>query len=171
MSNFIVKKVAVLGAGVMGAKIAAHCLNAKIPVVLFDLPAKEGPKNGIVMCAIENLKKLSPAPLGNKGDAALIEVANYEEKLDVLAGCDLIIEAISERMDWKHDLYKKEGGAAHCAECDFRFQYVRPVDHRAVGGLRRLTESTLLRRSLLQTAALHASSGTDRDRRHQARDP
>ena len=107
MPNFIVKKVAVLGAGVMGAQIAAHCVNAKVPVVLFDLPAKEGPKNGIVLRAIENLKKLSPAPLGNKDDAALIQVANYEDNLDVLKGCDLIIEAIAERMDWKHDLYKK----------------------------------------------------------------
>lgn len=107
MSNFIVKKVAVLGAGVMGAQIAAHCINARVPVVLFDLPAKEGPKNGIVQRAIENLKKLSPAPLGNKDDAALIQVANYEDDLAVLEGCDLIIEAIAERMDWKHDLYKK----------------------------------------------------------------
>jgi 3-hydroxyacyl-CoA dehydrogenase len=108
MTNFIVKKVAVLGAGVMGAQIAAHCINAKVPVVLFDLPGKEGtPKNGIVLKAIENLKKLSPAPFGNKDDAALIEVANYEDNLDLLAGCDLIIEAIAERMDWKHDLYKK----------------------------------------------------------------
>ena len=107
MTNFIVKKVAVLGAGVMGAQIAAHCINAKVPVVLFDLPAKEGPKNGIVLRAIENLKKLNPAPLGNKDDAVLIEVANYEDNLDLLAGCDLIIEAIAERMDWKHDLYKK----------------------------------------------------------------
>ncbi|KRB92312.1 3-hydroxyacyl-CoA dehydrogenase/enoyl-CoA hydratase family protein [Noviherbaspirillum sp. Root189] len=107
MSNFIVKKVAVLGAGVMGAQIAAHCVNAKVPVVLFDLPAKEGPKNGIVLRAIENLKKLSPAPLGNKDDASLIQVANYEDNLEILKGCDLIIEAIAERMDWKHDLYKK----------------------------------------------------------------
>ena len=107
MSHFIVKKVAVLGAGVMGAQIAAHCVNAKVPVVLFDLPAKEGPKNGIVLRAIENLKKLSPAPLGNKEHASLIEVANYEDNLELLKGCDLIIEAIAERMDWKHDLYKK----------------------------------------------------------------
>ncbi|MFZ6814091.1 3-hydroxyacyl-CoA dehydrogenase NAD-binding domain-containing protein [Undibacterium sp. Rencai35W] len=107
MTNFIVKKVAVLGAGVMGAQIAAHCINAKVPVVLFDLPAKEGPKNGIVLRAIENLKKLNPAPFGNKDDAALIEVANYEDNLELLKGCDLIIEAIAERMDWKHDLYKK----------------------------------------------------------------
>jgi len=107
MSNFIVRKVAVLGAGVMGAQIAAHCVNAKVPVVLFDLPAKEGPKNGIVLRAIEGLKKLSPAPLGNKDDASCIEVANYDDHLELLKGCDLIIEAIAERMDWKHDLYKK----------------------------------------------------------------
>jgi len=105
--NFIVKKVGVLGAGVMGAQIAAHCVNARVPVVLFDLPAKEGPKDGIVLRAIENLKKLSPAPLGNKDEAAYIEVGNYDDHLEALKGCDLIIEAIAERMDWKHDLYKK----------------------------------------------------------------
>ncbi len=107
MTNFIVKKVAVLGAGVMGAQIAAHCINARVPVVLFDLPAREGPKNGVVLHAIDNLKKLSPAPFADKDDAALIEVANYDDNLDLLAGCDLIIEAVAERMDWKHDLYKK----------------------------------------------------------------
>ena len=107
MSNFVVRKVAVLGAGVMGAQIAAHCVNARVPVVLFDLPAKEGPKNGIVLKAIENLKKLSPAPLGVKDDAQYIQAANYEENLELLRGCDVIIEAIAERMDWKHDLYRK----------------------------------------------------------------
>jgi len=107
MSNFIVRKVAVLGAGVMGAQIAAHCVNARVPVVLFDLPAKDGPKDGIVLRAIENLKKLNPAPLGDKDEAAYIEVGNYDDHLDALKGCDLIIEAIAERMDWKHDLYKK----------------------------------------------------------------
>ena len=56
--------MAVLGAGVMGAQIAAHLVNVKVPVVLFDLPAKEGPKNGIVTKAVEGLKKLKPAPLG-----------------------------------------------------------------------------------------------------------
>jgi 3-hydroxyacyl-CoA dehydrogenase len=107
MSNFVVRKVAVLGAGVMGAQIAAQCVNARVPVVLFDLPAKEGPKNGIVLKAIENLKKLNPAPLGVKDDAQFIQAANYEEHLELLKGCDVIIEAIAERMDWKHDLYKK----------------------------------------------------------------
>jgi 3-hydroxyacyl-CoA dehydrogenase len=64
MNRFNVRKVAVLGAGVMGAQIAAHLVNVKVPVVLFDLPAKEGPKNGIVAKAVEGLKKLKPAPLG-----------------------------------------------------------------------------------------------------------
>ena len=108
MKNFVVRKVAVLGAGVMGAQIAAHCVNAKVPVVLFDLPDAKGPnKNGIVLRAIENLKKLNPAPLGNKDDAIHIQAANYEEHLELLRGCDVIIEAIAERMDWKHDLYRK----------------------------------------------------------------
>src|SRR5574343_171144 len=107
VSRFQVRKVAVLGAGVMGAQIAAHLVNVKVPVVLFDLPAKEGPKNGIVTKAVEGLKKLKPAPLGVAEDAALIQQANYEEHMDVLKECDLIIEAIAERMDWKLDLYKK----------------------------------------------------------------
>jgi 3-hydroxyacyl-CoA dehydrogenase len=107
MSRFQVKKVAVLGAGVMGAQIAAHLVNCKVPVILFDLPAKEGPKNGIVTKAIEGLKKLKPAPLGVPEDAALIQAANYEEHMALLTGCDLIIEAIAERMDWKTDLYHK----------------------------------------------------------------
>ena len=107
MSKFQVKKVAVLGAGVMGAQIAAHLVNVGVPVVLFDLPAKEGPKNGIGIKAVEGLKKLKPAPLGVPQDAALIQLANYEENMDVLGECDLIIEAIAERMDWKTDLYHK----------------------------------------------------------------
>jgi len=108
VSNFLVRKVAVLGAGVMGAQIAAHCVNARVPVLLFDLPdTKSGNKNGIVLRAIENLKKLSPAPLGKSDDAAYIEAANYEEHLELLKGCDVVIEAIAERMDWKHDLYRK----------------------------------------------------------------
>jgi 3-hydroxyacyl-CoA dehydrogenase len=107
MSRFQVKKVAVLGAGVMGAQIAAHLVNVKVPVVLFDLPAREGAKNGVVTKAVEGLKKLKPSPLGVKDDAALIQQANYEEHLEQLRDCDLVIEAIAERMDWKLDLYRK----------------------------------------------------------------
>ena len=107
MNRFQVRKVAVLGAGVMGAQIAAHLVNVKVPVVLFDLPAREGPKNGIVSKAVDGLKKLKPAPLGIPDDAACIEQANYEEHLDKLKDCDLVIEAIAERLDWKLDLYKR----------------------------------------------------------------
>ena len=113
MSRFNVKKVAVLGAGVMGAQIAAHLVNCQVPVMLFDLAAKPGEdgkpvdKNAIVLKAIDNLKKLKPAPLAHADDAALIEVANYDDDLKKLKGCDLIIEAIAERMDWKSDLYAK----------------------------------------------------------------
>ncbi|MDE2255381.1 MAG: 3-hydroxyacyl-CoA dehydrogenase, partial [Betaproteobacteria bacterium] len=106
-SRFPIRQVAVLGAGVMGAQIAAHCINARVPVILFDLPAKEGPKNAIAEKAVANLKKLNPAPFGLSNEAALIRTANYEDDLALLASCDLVIEAIAERMDWKHDLYKK----------------------------------------------------------------
>jgi len=112
--NNIIKKVAILGAGVMGAQIAAQCINVGLPVILFDLPSKSDDgktvnKNAIALKAIENLKKLKPAPLGLAVDANLIIAANYEDDLGLLADCDLIIEAIAERLDWKHALYEKVG--------------------------------------------------------------
>ncbi|GAB3250933.1 3-hydroxyacyl-CoA dehydrogenase/enoyl-CoA hydratase family protein [Chitinimonas naiadis] len=106
-SKFIVRKVAVLGAGVMGAQIAAHLANANVEAILFDLPAKEGPKSAIALKAIEALKKQNPAPLASKGRADFITPANYDEHLHLLKDCDLVIEAIAERMDWKLGLYEK----------------------------------------------------------------
>jgi 3-hydroxyacyl-CoA dehydrogenase len=106
-SPFLVRKVAVLGAGVMGAQIAAHLANASVPVVLFDLAAKDGDPNSIAQKAIENLKKLEPSPLATKDRADYIDAANYDQHLALLANCDLVIEAISERMDWKKALYEK----------------------------------------------------------------
>ena len=105
--KLLIRRVAVLGAGVMGAQIAAQLVNAGIDTVLFDLPAKEGDPNGIVQKAIANLGKLSPAPLGSKQLAEAIVPANYQTGLKELESCDLIIEAIAERMDWKQDLYRK----------------------------------------------------------------
>ncbi|TLD44655.1 MAG: putative 3-hydroxyacyl-CoA dehydrogenase [Accumulibacter sp.] len=107
MSNFTVRKAAVLGAGVMGAQIAAHLANAEVPVVLFDLPAATGDASGIVRKAIDGLGKLEPSPLASKDRVAYIDVANYGQDLEQLRDCDLIIEAIAERMEWKNDLYRQ----------------------------------------------------------------
>ncbi|OZI21648.1 3-hydroxyacyl-CoA dehydrogenase [Bordetella genomosp. 7] len=106
-SNFNVKHAAVLGAGVMGAQIAAHLANAGVPVTLYDLTAKEGDRNAIALKALAGLKKLEPAPLASPSRAALITPANYDDHLDRLRECDLVIEAIAERMDWKAALYER----------------------------------------------------------------
>jgi len=106
---FLVRKAAVLGAGVMGAQIAAHLVNAGVPVVLFDLAGKEGDPDSIVKKALSGLAKLEPSPFATADRAAYIDVANYDRDLALLAGCDLVIEAIAERMDWKRDLYAKIG--------------------------------------------------------------
>src|SRR5438876_9151817 len=106
-SRILIRKAAVRGAGGMRAQIAAHLANAGVPALLFDLPAKEGDPNGIAQKAIENLMKLERSPLAAKDRAAGITPANYDQHLALLAGCDLVIEAISERMDWKQALYEK----------------------------------------------------------------
>ncbi len=103
----LVRRAAVLGAGVMGAQIAAHLVNSGIETVLFELAAKEGDPNTMVKKAIAGLKKLKPSPLGFSQVTKLIIPANYDQHLHLLDDCDLIIEAIGERMDWKKDLYDK----------------------------------------------------------------
>ncbi len=105
--RFFIKKIAVLGAGVMGAQIAAHCVNAGFETLLFDLTAKEGEPNAIVNKAITHLTKLKPTPLGSLEVASLLQARNYDHDLALLASCDLIIEAIAERLDWKKDLYQR----------------------------------------------------------------
>lgn len=105
--NLVVRKAAVLGAGVMGAQIAAHLVNANIETLLFELPAKEGDPNANVNAAVDKLKKQEPAPLSITSKAIHIQPANYEQHLALLKDCDLVIEAIAERMDWKSDLYAK----------------------------------------------------------------
>ena len=105
--KFLVRKVAVLGAGVMGAQIAAHLVNANVETLLFELPAKEGNPNGNVNKALDSLKKLEPSPVANPAKLTCIQPANYEQHLELLRGCDLVIEAIAERIDWKSGLYEK----------------------------------------------------------------
>ena len=78
------------------------------PVRLYDLPSPgEADQSAIANRAIAALGKMKPAPLGRAPDALLIEAANYDEHLSALGDCDLVIEAIAERLDWKHALYEK----------------------------------------------------------------
>jgi 3-hydroxyacyl-CoA dehydrogenase len=106
--RMLVRRAAVLGAGVMGAQIAAHLANANVKPILFDLPAKEGKdKSAISTKAIDGLTKLNPSPLATASVVKQIEPANYDEHLHLLKDCDLVIEAISERMDWKKSLFEK----------------------------------------------------------------
>ena len=107
MANLLIRKAAVLGAGVMGAQIAAHLANAGVQPILFELAADGKDKNAGVKKAIEGLTKLNPPPLATAAVLAKIQPANYDEHLAWLAECDLVIEAISERMDWKKALYEK----------------------------------------------------------------
>jgi len=114
-TNFQVRKVAVLGAGVMGAQIAAHLVNANVPTILFDLAARGGEPNNVVNKALDGLKKLDPAPVASPAKITFIQSANYDQHLDLLRDCDLVIEAIAERIDWKSDLYRKV--APYLGEC------------------------------------------------------
>ena len=82
--KLVVRRAAVLGAGVMGAQIAAHLTNAGVDTVLFDLAAKDGAPDGVVLKAIAHLGKLSPAPLASKALAGAIVPANYETGLSLL---------------------------------------------------------------------------------------
>ncbi len=103
----MIRKVAVLGAGVMGAQIAAHCVNAGFQTLLFDLPSDEKDRSIIAKRAIQKLNKLKPTPLATPDVMNFIHPKNYQDNLDDLTECDLIIEAIAERLDWKTELYHR----------------------------------------------------------------
>ncbi len=103
----LIRKAAVLGAGVMGAQIAAHLANANVQSYLFELPAEGKDKSANAKKAIDGLAKQNPGPLATAAVQKQILAANYDEHLALLAECDLVIEAISERMDWKKSLFEK----------------------------------------------------------------
>ncbi len=106
--NAPIRRVAVLGAGVMGSGIAAHCANAGIPVVLLDIvPPTGGPRNSFADGALEKLRKAKPAAFAHPRNAVLITTGNFEDDLAKVADCDLIIEAIIERLDLKQALFEK----------------------------------------------------------------
>ena len=106
-SRLMVHKAAVLGAGVMGAQIAAHLANAGVPTLLFELAARGEDKNATSTGAIAALREMQPPPLAGRKAADFIQPANYDDHLALLQDCDLVIEAIAERMDFKRDLYGK----------------------------------------------------------------
>jgi 3-hydroxyacyl-CoA dehydrogenase len=106
-TNIKISKVAVLGAGVMGAQIASHFANGKIAVILFDLKSTTNNKNEIVAKALNNLARLNPKPLASNQVLNYIEIANFDDDMQRLNECDLIVEAVAEKLEIKQSLYNK----------------------------------------------------------------
>jgi 3-hydroxyacyl-CoA dehydrogenase len=103
-----VKKAAVLGAGTMGAQIAAHLANAGIPALLLDIVPQDKPdRNAVARAGLEAAKKSKPAAFFTADRAALVTIGNLEDDLPKLKDCDLIIEAVVENPDIKRSLYEK----------------------------------------------------------------
>ena len=102
-----IERCAVLGAGLMGSGIAAHLANAGLPVLLLDLPAKQGSRNAVAIGAIERMKKADPAPLMSPEFAKLITPGNFDDDLQKLGECDWIIEVIVEDLAIKRALYDR----------------------------------------------------------------
>ena len=102
-----ISKLGVVGAGTMGSGIAALAASAGIPVVLLDIPAKEGDKSAVAKGGIDRAKKARPAAFMDPARAALIQTGNTDDDLALLAGCDLVIEAIIEQPQPKQRLYER----------------------------------------------------------------
>lgn len=112
--KYLIRRVAVLGAGTMGARIAAHIANAGFPVLLLDrVPKGETFRNLLAAKALEDLKRSKPAAFTVPGRADQITVGNFEDDLDKLTNCDWIIEAVSENLEIKRTLL--ESAAPHLA--------------------------------------------------------
>ncbi|MEO8594215.1 MAG: 3-hydroxyacyl-CoA dehydrogenase NAD-binding domain-containing protein [Candidatus Solibacter sp.] len=103
----VIRKAAVLGAGTMGSRIAAHLANAGLPVVLLDIPAKEGARSAIATQALDTLKKGKPAAFYDPSYAARVRVGNFDDDLALLADCDWVIEAVTENLAIKQALLTK----------------------------------------------------------------
>ncbi|GCE19320.1 3-hydroxyacyl-CoA dehydrogenase/enoyl-CoA hydratase family protein [Dictyobacter kobayashii] len=105
---YAIRKAAVIGAGVMGAAIAAHLANVGIPSLLLDIvPADAKDRNIIARTGLEKTLKSKPASFYSKRGAQLVTIGNIEDDLPKLAEVDWIIEAVVERPDIKQSLYSK----------------------------------------------------------------
>src|SRR5438128_7573087 len=104
-----IRKAAVVGAGVMGAAIAAHLANVGIPSLLLDIvpPDAGRDRDKVARSGLEKALKARPAAFYSKRGASLITVGNIEDDLEELADVDWIIEVVVERLDIKHSLYTK----------------------------------------------------------------
>ena len=104
----LVRRAAVLGAGTMGSRIAAHLANAGIPVLLLDLvPSGEGAKNRLANAAVEALSKAKPSAFYDSSLSALVTPGNFDDDLPKLASCDWVIEAVAENLPIKTALLAK----------------------------------------------------------------
>ena len=103
-----IQKAAVIGAGVMGAAIAAQLANAGIPVLLLDIVLPDNPdRNAAAKAGVQRALGARPAAFMDAGRAALIEVGNLEDDLGKLKDADWIVEAIIEKLPAKRDLWEK----------------------------------------------------------------
>ena len=92
-----IRKVAVLGSGVMGSAIAAHFTNVGLPCLLLDIPAPEGDNpNAISLKGLENISKAKPAAFYSKKSIPLITVGNFNDDLAALEDCDLVVSSDRE---------------------------------------------------------------------------
>ena len=107
--TYQIRKAAVLGAGVMGAAIAAHLANVGIPTLLLDIVPPDAGKDRdkVARSGLEKALNARPAAFYSKRGASLVTVGNIEDDLEELADVDWIIEAVVERPDIKHNLYVK----------------------------------------------------------------
>ena len=106
---FLVRRAAVLGAGTMGSRIAAHLANAGIPALLLDMVPKDtaDPRNKLALAALDALGKAKPAAFYEPCLTALITPGNFEDDLPKLAQCDWIIEAVAENLAIKKALLER----------------------------------------------------------------
>ncbi len=102
------RSVAILGAGTMGSRIAAHFANAGIPAVLLDIVLPDQPnRNAAAMKGIENAAKQKPAGFFIDSAVPLVKPGNFDDNLDWLSQCDWIIEAVVENLKLKRDLWSR----------------------------------------------------------------
>ena len=105
MINKKINKVAVLGSGIMGSRIACHFANIGVEVLLLDIVPKEGPRNSIVDMALQNAVKSNPSPIYSKNVLNKITTGNFEDDMPKIAGYDWILEVVVENLEVKKKVF------------------------------------------------------------------